>query len=336
MGPTGVYHCVNPIPMAQRLTIALVVAFAFAVSVLGAGRDGTGYQQCQVVDLLPEFWNFWARAKEQPPSSQVQLFREMLKKRHPDVYTEGVLSIGSGASDLNAQVTQFLRTIGPTIPKIEALSRHLSTDVPTYLRSFQKTFPDFHCHDPVYFMVSFGAFDGATRFIGGRPALLFGVDVIAEVHDADDLGAFFDHELFHAYHRQIMPEARMGMGGPLFHALWEEGLATYVSQVLNTQVSERQILGRPKDLAQRVKPLLPKIAGELLQKMDDTSPAEYRTFFLGNNGREDIPPRSGYYVGLLVARELNKMLNLQEMAALQGEQLRDSIRKILQDFTASN
>jgi hypothetical protein len=144
--------------------------------------------------------------------------------------------------------------------------------------------------------VSLGAFDGGVRPVNGYPALLFGVDVIARGHPQDEFGALFNHELFHMYHRQIT-----GMGGgrgdPLYRALGEEGLATYVSGVLNPRVSESPILGRPEDLA-ALKPRLPQIAREMLQNMDSTSPDLYQTFFLGNSAREDIPPRSGYYAGL--------------------------------------
>jgi hypothetical protein len=39
--------------------------------------------------------------------------------------------------------------------------------------------------------------------VNDSPALLFGVDVIARIHPHEELGALFDHELFHMYHRQI-------------------------------------------------------------------------------------------------------------------------------------
>jgi hypothetical protein len=109
-------------------------------------------------------------------------------------------------------------------------------------------------------------------------------------------------------------------------------LATYVSEALNPRVSESAILGRPEDLAERAKPLLPQIARELLQNMDSTSPDLYRTFFLQNSARKDIPPRSGYYVGLLIARELGKSHSLQQLAEMNGEPLRSTIRRMLQEI----
>ena len=64
--------------------------------------------------------------------------------------------------------------------------------------------------------------------------------------------------------------------------------------------------------------------------MDSTSPDLYQTCFLGNSARKDIPPRSGYYVGLLIARELGESHNLQQLAEMNGESLRVTIRRTLQ------
>jgi hypothetical protein len=158
------------------------------------------------------------------------------------------------------------------------------------------------------------------------------VDVIAAIHPRGELGAFFDHELFHAYHRQITGTMTAGMGAPLYLALWEEGLATYVSAVLNPKASESEILGRPKDLAQRACPLLPRVAREMLQNMDSTSAEVYESFLLGRSARKDIPPRSGYYLGLLVARQLGENRSLQELATLDGESLRATVRRVLEEI----
>jgi hypothetical protein len=107
---------------------------------------------------------------------------------------------------------------------------------------------------------------------------------------------------FIMYHRQITGIAR-ARGDPLYLALWEEGLATYVSGALNPSV-------RPEDLAERTKPMLPQIARELLENTDSTSSDLYQTFFLADGPRKDIPPRSGYYVGFLIAREIRQSHNL--------------------------
>ena len=309
--------------------VLVVSACLLPASMPVRASQAPGAARCQVVNLMPSFWKFWDAAKDQPQSTQLLLFDEMVVKEHPEVYREGVLSIGSGGPDLTTQIAIFLRGTPANIAAMRKLSDSLEGDLPLYLSDFQRALPDFACQNSVYFLVSLGAFDGAVRSVNGDPALLFGVDVIARIHPQDELRVFFDHELFHIYHRQITGMAG-GMGDPLYRALWEEGLATYVSGVLNPQVSESAILGRPEDLAARAKPLLSQIARELVQNMDSTSPDVYQTFFLGNSARKDIPPRSGYYVGLLIARELGQSYSLQQLAEMNGESLRSTMRRILQ------
>jgi hypothetical protein len=278
---------------------------------------------------MPAFWRFWDAAKDQPLSAQLSLFDEMVVRKYPEVYRESVLSPGRDESDLKTQIANFLREAPANIAAMRKLSDSLEGDLPLYLTGFQKAFPDFACQNPIYFLVSLGAFDGGVRTVGGQPALLFGVDVTARIHPPDERGAFFDHELFHMYHRQITGVGG-GRGDPLYRALWEEGLATYVSGALNPRVSESAILGRPEDLAERAEPLLPQIARELLQNMDSTSPDLYQAFFLGNSPRKDLPPRSGYYVGFLIARELGQSHSLQQLAQINGELLRSTVRQMLQ------
>jgi hypothetical protein len=312
------------------LFVVLVVsACLFAASKTARASDVSGVAPCRVVNLMPPFWRFWDAAKDQAQSAQLLLFDQMVVGEYPEVYREAVFSPGSAESDLRARIANFLRGAPANIAAMRKLSDGLQGALPLYLSGFHKAFPDFACQNSIYFLVSLGAFDGAVRTVRGEPALLFGVDVIARIHPQDELGAFFDHELFHMYHRQITGGSG-GMGDPLYRALWEEGLATWVSGALNPQVSESAILGQPEDLAERAEPLLPQIARELLQNMDSTSPDLYAAFFLGNSARHDLPPRSGYYVGFLIARELAQNHSLQQLAQMNGESLHSTIRAMLQ------
>jgi hypothetical protein len=284
---------------------------------------------CRVVNLMPPFWKFWNTAKNQPLSAQLSLFNEMVVTKYPEIYQENVLRPGHDESDLRNQISDFLAEAPANIAAMRKISDSLETSLPLYLGGFQKAFPDFACKNPIYFLVSLGAFDGGVRTVSGQPALLFGVDVTARIHPPDELGALFDHELFHMYHRQITGVAG-ARGDPLYRTLWEEGLATYVSGALNPSVSESAILGRPEDLAERTQPLLPQIARELVQNMDSTSPSLYQAFFLLGSPRKDLPPRSGYYVGFLIVRELGQSCSLQQLAQMNGELLHATIRQMLQ------
>jgi hypothetical protein len=309
--------------------VVIVVRLFAGPAVPAYAGEISAASPCRVVNLMPQFWKFWDAAKDQPLSAQLSLFDEMVVRKNPEIYVENVLRPGRDESDLKTQIADFLRGAPAHIVAMRKLSDNLETNLPLNLSGFEKVFPDFACRNPIYFLVSLGAFDGGVRTVRGQPALLFGVDVIARIHLPDELGALIDHELFHMYHRQITGVAG-ARGDPLYLALWEEGLATYVSGALNPSVSESAILGRPEDLAERTKPLLPLIARELLENMDSTSPDLYQAFFLLGGPRKDLPPRSGYYVGFLVSREIGQSHNLQQLAQMNGESLHSTIRKILQ------
>jgi hypothetical protein len=306
----------------------LVCLFAGTAVPVYAGEISAA-SPCRVVNLMPQFWRFWDAAKDQPLSAQLSLFDEMVVRKYPELYQENVLRPAHDESDLKTQMANFLVGAPANIAAMRKLSDNLEINLSLNLSGFEKAFPDFACRNPIYFLVSLGAFDGGVRTVNGQPALLFGVDVIARIHPPDELGALIDHELFHMYHRQITGVVG-ARGDPLYLALWEEGLATYVSGALNPSVSESAILGRPEDLAEQTKPLLPQIARELLENMDSTSPDLYQAFFLSGGPRKDLPPRSGYYVGFLICREIGQSHNLQQLAQMNGESLHSTVRKMLQ------
>jgi TorA maturation chaperone TorD len=88
-------------------------------------------------------------------------------------------------------------------------------------------------------------------------------------------------------------------------------------------------------MPERARATLPKLAGELRAKLDSKSPEDYQTFFLGNSQRKDLPARSGYYVGYLVARELGRTRSLPELARMQGRPLRDAIEVVLRQLESA-
>jgi hypothetical protein len=240
----------------------------------------------------------------------------MVVKEHPEVYRESVLGVGSTGP-------------GPRIAAMRKLSDSLEGDLSVYLSGFQKAFPDFVCQNPIYFLVSLGAFDGGVRPVNDSPALLFGVDVIAKIHPHDELGALFDHELFHMYHRQIT-----GMGGgrgdPLYHALWEERLATYVSGVLNPPSQRKRDSGSSGRFGcARQAPVAPKSPANCSRRWTARPRISIRVL-AGKQHTTEHTAALGYFAGLLIARELGQSHSLQQLAKMNGESLRSTIRRMLQ------
>jgi Predicted Zn-dependent protease (DUF2268) len=290
-----------------------------------------------VIDATPSFWKFWSASSDKTESERVRLFFDVVVAAHPELFGTGVLNeqgLTDKATSEKAEsiVAAYLRNVSPYITRMKSLSETIQRNFGKYARSFTATFPEYAPSTPVYFTVSLFSFDGATRTVAGKTALLFGIDGIARYHGKDaNPKVLFDHELFHQYHYQIAPELTVDQA-PLWVSLWEEGLATYVSQQMNPGSSEAEVL-MSDNLAERSAPMLATLSRELLSNFGSTDSKEYAAFFFGSNGRPDLPPRCGYYVGYQIARKLSAGRSLQQLASLRGPELESSIKVILERFT---
>jgi len=292
-----------------------IAAIVFAILVCLAGPAGAQTvaspdTDCGVTNLMPAFWRYWEAARDAEPGEQVRLFDEMLRAPHASVY-EGALSGMRTSPD--EFVPRAIQRTRPFEATMRELSGGIEAELPRQLALFRQYFPDFQCTTPVYFLFSAGAFDGAVRQVDGQTALLFGLDVIARIH-GDMLSPLFVHELFHIYQPTDLPD------GPqkLYWAVWQEGLATYVSSQLNPEVPESGICCLPD--VPSVTAAMPVLIPDLLSRLDSEQPEDYARYLLGST--KDIPARSGYYFGYRIAAQLAKDRSLQELALLQPEVVR--------------
>jgi hypothetical protein len=289
-----------------------------------------------VIDLMPDFWAFWAAAEGKPLDEQKRLLKSMLVDRQPSIYAANVLTLDSDMpldTALNERFERWLPLISPHIETMKKVSTRIASDLPEYEKSFRETFPDMSYSGKVYFMSSFGGFDGAVRTVNGERTLLFGVDMIAYVYgEHADPQPFFHHELFHIYHSQFLNED----DDRLFLSLWREGLATYVAKSLNPTAAGVNLFGLPLDTPQRAQAMLPQLVSELRESLDSTSPETYARFFFGKSAQAEVPARSGYYVGYLLAQKIGEGRQLRELARMQAPEIRTAIENGLRELEVSD
>jgi hypothetical protein len=303
--------------------------------VRGVSPEHSRRADIPVTDATPEFWRFWDATSGKPDGERVQAFFDTVVAARPDLFSGAVLGGGSltNRSDdpaVRERVATYLRDVSPYIPRMRALSNRIR-HFPSYAQEFGATFSNYAPTTPVYFTVSLFAFDAGVRIASGQTALFFSIDGIARFDGADaNFKIIIDHELFHQYHHQITPE--LSESRALWAYLWEEGLATFVSQQLNPRSSEAAVLMVPANLPELAGPLLPAIARELLANLDSTRQDEITDFFALNHHRPGLPVRSGYYAGYRIAKKLASTRSLRDLAALQGSELKAAIQKTLDEF----
>lgn len=310
-----------------RLAILAVVLF---------GLTGTACA-CPVIDLYSPVVAIAHKTISWSPQRKAAEYRRSIVERQVQLYTPEVLGVDAGPALDRKLLTSLEEAQGhagrlQTVAKVRAALRQVTA-------TFSKEFPDFQCDFPIYLVDSLGQLDGAGREVAGKKSLVLGIDQIDSEQNILSLPVFLSHELFHRYHYQASGFSDdAGERQAIWKALWAEGLATYVSYRTTPGATVSAALILPPDLESRASAVLPRISADLLANADHVDADVFRTYFTYGNPKvkeRGLPWRSGYYVGFLVAQRLAVGHSLQELAHLNGEDLRDRIGRVLQNMAHS-
>ncbi len=271
-----------------------------------------------VYDLIPDFYGFLQIAPEEK-ESRAELFAKMMLRSHPEVYDRPRIF----KTDISS-LEQYLAELGPYLPAIKHIHKSLERERPTIQAKFLAAFPNF---DPskarIYLMLSLFRFDGKIPHDNPR-MLLLGLDGLAKFHGSKvRVSVILTHELFHIYHFQVNPLPRYQV--ELYRLIWQEGLATYVSRLLNPEASLADALLDPR-LAEEGPKYIPAFAHQLLTELestDDDTTARYLSYRRGSQ----IPARMGYLIGYEIARKTATTYPLAELAKLKGYPLLKLMRR---------
>jgi hypothetical protein len=309
-----------------------------AVALSGTVTTQAASRPCRYTDLMPAYRKFAIRTANLSPEDRAAAFQKEIAARYPDYYAREVYG---DEAKLQARAVRFFDPVKRAVlfpgmqplseEHLEAMGSMIGPEFVRQQRRFIETFADFRCATTVEFGVSLMTFDGHTVDFGGKPHLLFGVDVIAAVHDAADMTSFFDHEIFHIYHKQLIAAQLPKDDGPAWVTMWIEGLATYVSQRMNPQLDAQQVLWFPRDMVTRMKTETPRAATLLLRDIDKTGPEGDRWFLMGTQV-EGLPDRAGYYLGYLFAKSIGEGVELPSLARTSLEQIHEKERTFLADL----
>ena len=269
----------------------------------------------RVVDLMPELFAYSREAEGLAPADARALFVRRIIGPHADVFTARVLRLPADKPDaLEQRLDAWLPTVPGLLDGMRRIHDTFVAELEVSTARFLEAFPDFDWSGDLYLIPSLDSFNGAARLVGGKPALLFGLDVIARSQPNARLSVLMHHELFHFYQESTTDFVAS--------SLWIEGLATQASLALDPRAtvddalpfshihraddpqldapSRRVLLSQV--MPSRVSTLGPRLLAALRSKADD----DYADFFLGRATprMEGEPVRSGYWFGLELARRI--------------------------------
>jgi hypothetical protein len=312
-----------------------------AVALGGAVTTEAAPRPCGYTDLMPAYRAFAIRTASFSPEDRAVAFRDEIAAHYPDYYAPEIY--GDDAK-LQARAVQFFDPVKraaslPGLPPVteahlEEIGSRVGREFLQQQRRFMRTFADFQCATTVEFGVSLLKFDGHPVDIGGKQHLLFGVDVIAALHEAAEMPSFFDHEIFHIYHKQLIATQLPKGDEPAWVTMWIEGLATYVSQRMSPRLDAQQVLWFPRNMVARMKTETPRAAALLLRDIEKTG-AQGDRWFVASTQVEGLPERSGYYLGYLFAKSVGEQVELPALARTSLEQVHEKERAFLADLAAA-
>ena len=281
-----------------------------------------------VTDLLPEVLHF-LEVEPGGHADRAKLFSDLVIMPHPEIYDRPDVF----KTDLNS-LQDYLEQLHPYLPAIRELHTRFQREQAAVEQNFLHAFPDFDgSRVRIYLMCSLFRFDGKVPSNNPR-LLMLGIDGIAKFHGSGArLSVIISHELFHLYHFQVNPMPADPDELPLYRLVWQEGLATYVSQQLNPGSSLADVLLDPR-LAGEGPRFVQTVTRQLLLDLDSTDDLTAATY-LSFRRAGQIPARMGYLIGYDVARSLGKTRSLHELALLRGPFLRHLILKELKSLAAN-
>lgn len=295
---------------------------------LAAAKRVTAADTSAPVNLMPAFWSAYDETRD--ASDRVQALAAAFFAPHADVYA------GAGLKTTPERLARWLPDFDSIADQVRGLSDGFGHHYERHARHFQIEFPDFRRDQaPIYLMPSLFGFDGHLRPWKGRLPLFIGIDGIVRYHGAGaNLSVFLDHESFHLYQAQVLPDLVMDDNPPVYGSLWTEGIATYVSERLNPDSSLEQVLLDDVKLAQVDETTVRELAAKLLSVLDSTAPEDSSRFFsAGHAGPE--PARGGYLVGLIIARKIGSTMSPAQLPRIPTTTVRRLLEQHLTALSGS-
>jgi len=301
-----------------RNSLFLFSAIFLAIGMLAqpalADRKAAPY-----IDLTANFSRFVDDTAGMEDAARIAAFQPQMDALLPGFY---VPRFGTTPEKYAAQIGRALQGFAAIRPQYEQLQRDFPAAFEAGIQHFRKDFPGFTPNVPVYLLHSLGEMDGGTRELGGKTYLIFGADVIAQIHEPRDLTPFLDHELFHIEHHQYFPDCEQ-----VWCPLWAEGLATYAAKVMNPGADDRQLLLTfPKPIRPAVDATWPAALCFTRAKLFSAEPVDTEALLVGG-GRapKEFPDRFGYYVALRVVEELGGQYKLPALARMPPERAKATL-----------
>jgi hypothetical protein len=278
----------------------------------------------KVISCEDNFRKSWVAAETKGPEEKIRLWDRLIEAPHQKIYDLAVWEKSvrpHWAETKTKALAARLERMPELYEKVIAEFGTVEKALPLQEKRLRRALPKYRRNFPMFLLVA-PNFDAKSALTSSDPesvALVLSADSLAEEHA--NLAVLLPHELFHAYHALVSGFFNDGVipDTSISVPLWEEGLATYLSGLVNTGTPDADLLldeklGKVTDADFRW--LAAKFLEMKAAKTLNPTPSDaFKRWFSAGvpKLREGLPNRCGYLLGLRVVRELARRHDLEEM-----------------------
>ncbi len=241
-----------------------------------------------------------------------------LEEKYDDVYSSIIFKHDSANwyQNKTTKLNYFFTLLPALNDRMTKVFNNAEDIAQKQIQKFKSLNKNFDTDIKVYFIPSALSFNGRVSTLPSqqqRYVLLIGVDGI--IFWNSDIDVLFSHELFHMHH------FNKATAGTIFTSIvapfWNEGLASYYSQVSNPKKNLGEILmdpelGKSCESSKYVNELAKKfLLLTALPVSNDKRPQVMREWLSASG--EANPHRPGYCLGFRIVESLAKTYTLEEM-----------------------
>lgn len=284
--------------------------------------------QAALLDTFPTFLEWWERAAGQSLGEQIDGWATEYMARWPALLTMQMEDFASQGLDWRqvARERVFPYLAERLSAMREAYQNLREVCGPLYLRAQEVT--GFDGSATFVFYVGIGCGAGWVTSLNGEPAILFGLESIAECDwsEREAVRGLVAHEMGHLVHHSWRAQEGKSPGSGPWWQLYEEGFAQYCETLLLGSENWHQARSWEGWL-EWCRTHRAWLAAEFLKTVIAGRPVNA---FFGSWFEIEGMKETGYFLGYEVIRELAKRLDLRVIALL--EDVEGPLRPILEQM----
>jgi hypothetical protein len=272
---------------------------------------------CTVIDTFPAYMEYWACSRDKPMQEQIDAWAHDYLSKWPGLLELQIADyVSQGLDWRQIARTKIFPHLGERLADMQsAHAALLEWTGPVFSRA--KAVLGFEANPAFVIHVGIGCGAGWVTELDGRPAILFGLENIAESgwSDPETIRGLAAHEIGHLCQHTWRAQHGKPIGDGPWWQLVEEGFAnTCESLACDTESVHQNGPGPGNDWLDWCREHAAWLAAEFLRAVEAGEPVNH---FFGSwlevRGRSE----TGYFLGQEVVAELHKQYSLKEIALLE-------------------